>query len=187
MQVDLKKFNPTKISKVETNMWEAYYKHNFFMLFVYLLQLAHEQFQISYFYALKISYPSASAAIHFRSHRGHEDKDLLQYKLEKFYKSINNIVNNKFDYKKAAELEVDWWLVDRYPNKYQITRREALRDCMACIYNVNSEELTEYAEYRAQAMEVQDEAEAKGLEADWNKINSLLLISYNSLYNKLNI
>jgi len=183
---NLRNFNPDMVAKTETCMWQAYYRHHFLKLFILLLQLAHEQFQLSYFYALLISYPPASAAIYFRKNRGTEDKSIILKKLIKFYKNINNIAIDKFDYQKAAELELEWWLVDRYPERYQTSRRNALRDSIASIYNANPQNLTEYAEYRAQAMELQDQAEKENGETDWDKVQSLLLISYRSLYKSIN-
>lgn len=181
----LKDFKPERVAKIEANMWKAYYRHNFLNLFICLLQLAHEQFHISYFYAVRISYPSAYAAMHFRKNRGKENKDLIVENLTKFYKSINNIVEEKFDYKKAAELETEWWFIDRY-GKDKIQRRETLANSMASIYNANPVDLIKYAEYRAQAMELQDEAEKEGKEADWDHAESLLLISYKSLFEVVN-
>lgn len=181
----LKNFKPERVAKIEANMWKAYYRHNFLKLFICLLQLAHEQFHISYFYALRISYPSAYAAMHFRKNRGKENRDLIVENLTKFYKSINNIVEEKFDFRKAALLETEWWFVDRYSND-KVQRREVLANSMASIYNVNSMDLTIYAEYRALAMELQDEAEKEGMEADWDKAESLLLVSYKSLYEVVN-
>jgi hypothetical protein len=179
---DLKDFKPERFAKIETNTWKAYYRHNFFTLTILLLQLAREQFHVSYFHALRISYPFASATIYFRKNRGKENKDIILEKLTEFYKSINAIVVEKFDYKKTAELELEWWFVDRYPEKYKVSRREALRNSMASMYNVHPQGLTEYAEYRAKAMELQDEAEKENNEANWGDVYSLLLISYESLY-----
>lgn len=181
---NFKNFDATKVASIETKMWEAYYHHNFLSLFILLLRLAHEQFKISYLHALKISYPSAIAAIHFRKNRGHEDKAFIANKLTQFYKSINDIVFNKFDYKKAGELEMEWWFVDRYGSPQD--RRVALANSMASIYNIESSMLVEYADNRASAMELQDEAEKNKKEADWNEVNELLDISFKSLHRAIN-
>lgn len=182
---NFKNFDAAKVANIETKMWTAYYRHNFFSLFILLLKLAHEQFKISYVYALKISYPSALAAIHFRKNRGREDKNYILKKLVKFYKSINDIVFSKFDYKKAGELETEWWFIDRYGQPGE--RRVALANSMASIYNVEPSSLIEYAENRARAMELQDEAEKNKKEADWPEVNRLLNISFVSLHHTINL
>jgi hypothetical protein len=73
-------------------------------------------------------------------------------------------------------------MIDRYPKLYQTSREEGLARAMAVIYGMDYLKLTEYANYRAQAMVLQDEAEATREEANWDKIRSLLKQSYNSLY-----
>lgn len=183
---DLKDFSPQKIAKIETQMWQAYYRHNFLKLFVLLLRSIHEQFHLNYFYTLKVSYYSATAAIIFRKTRGKEKKEILLNKLINFFKNISKVVINKFDYRKTAELELEWWFVDRYPEKYKISRRDAIKKATASLYNINPEKLEKYADYRAQAMELQDEAEKEKKEANWIDVESLLLVSYISLYKSIN-
>ena len=183
---NLREFNPERVAKIETEMWQAYYRHNFLKLFILLLRLVHNQFQLGYFYTIKTAYYSAIAAIIFRKSRGKENKDLLEKKLTKFFKNVSAVAQDKFDYQKAAELELQWWMVDRYPEKYPIDRRNALGKAMASVYNIDPEKLATYSEYRAQAMELQDEAEKENKEADWGKVQSLLLASYESLYKAIN-
>lgn len=183
---NLKDFNPEKIAKIEKRLWQAYYGHNFFKLFILLLQLIHEQFNLNYFYAFKVSFYSASAAINFHKNRGKENKNIILAKLTNFFKSISKVTVNKFDYKKTAELELEWWFVDRYPEKYHISRRDAIKNAMASIYNINPEKLTKYADYRARAMELQNKAGEEKKEVNWDEIESLLLVSYKSLHESIN-
>lgn len=182
MSKNLKKFNPDKIAELDLNMWQAYYNHNFFKLFILLLRLNHESFGLDYLRTLQASYYSAFAAINFRLNKGKEDSKTIIKKLEKFFKIISDNNIDKFDYKKVAELEFGWWMIDRYPKLYQTSREEGLARAMATIYSIDYLKLTEYANYRAQAMVLQDEAEATNQEANWKKIGSLLKQSFNSLY-----
>ena len=94
----------------------------------------------------------------------------------------------KFDFKKVANLELDWWFVDRYPERYPSTTREdGLSAAMAAIYNIEPSKLVEYARYRAAAMVLQDEAEKiPNAETDWKKIGELLKLSYKSLRDAVN-
>lgn len=179
-------FDPEKIAKTETYLWQAYYRHNFLKLFFLLIKLVHSQFRLNYYDTLKISYYLALSVISFRINKGKENKDVILKKLLKVYKYLSNISIEKFDYQKTAELELEWWFVDRYPDKYKISRRDALKNAMASFYNIDSEKLVKYAEYRARAMELQDEAEKVNMEANWREVESLLLISYKSLYEVLN-
>lgn len=183
---NLKVFDPEKIANIETNMWRAYYKHNFFKLFRLVLQLIREQFHLNYLNAFKVAYYTAFAATLFRMSRGRENENLIFKKLVKAFKIISLHATENFDYKKAALLEVEWWMIDRYPERYKTSRREGLKNALTSIYGANAEELTEYAEYRAQAMELNDEAEKQNEETDWEAVNSLLLNSYQSLHKVIN-
>lgn len=183
---DIKKFNPEKIAQIETEMWRAYYGHRFLKLFLLLFKITREQFGAGYWRTFKISYFSALAAISFRKNQGKENQPLILKKLTKFYKNINDISLDKFDYKKVAQLELDWWLADRYPDRYEISRRQALANSIASLYNSDLEKFAQYADYRAQAMEMQDEAEKNKTEADWKKIEFLLVKSWVSLSEVVN-
>lgn len=178
----LREFDPNMIAVIETSMWQAYYRHQFPKLFLLLLKLTHVHFHLNYIQNLKAAFYSASAAIDFRRNRGKENKERITEKLTHFYKVISEHAIENFDYKKAAELECEWWFIDRYPESYSVSRREALARAMAILYQVNPLLLMEYADYRARAMELQDKAEVEKKEADWDKVTELLQYSYKSLH-----
>ena len=185
LRKNLKKFNPDKIAKLDLNMWQAYYDHNFFKLFILLLRLNHEFFGLDYLHTLQAAYYTASAAINFRLSKGNERPEIIIGKLTKLFGIISDNNVEKFDYKKEAELEFGWWMTDRYPKLYQASREDGLAHAMATIYNTDYLKLKEYADYRAQAMVLQDEATAMGKEANWDRIESLLKKSFNSLYKNI--
>jgi hypothetical protein len=182
MKISLKNFNPDKIAQLDLKMWKAYYAHNFFKLFILLLQLNHKFFKVSYISTLRTAYHSASAAMEFRLNKGNENIKKITEKLAKFFKIISERSLESFDYKKAAELELDWWLVDRYPNRYKHSREEALAKSMAYVFGVDSYKLKEYASYRAQAMVLRDEARKQGKAINWEAVEPLLNKSFNSLF-----
>jgi len=181
MKKSLKQFNPDRIAKFETGMWHAYYKHNPLKLFYLLAGLIQEFFGVNYLTATHMGYYAAFAAIDFKLKKGNENQARIMKKLIKFYKLISDHSLEEFDYRKAAKLELEWWLVDRYPDRYEISREEALARNMAVIFNIDSSKLSEYAYYRAKAMVIQDDAEANHKEADWGLIESLLQKSFGAL------
>ncbi|MCE9548862.1 hypothetical protein K8Q98_00455 [Candidatus Nomurabacteria bacterium] len=182
MKKDLRKFNPEKIAELDLNMWQAYYSHNFFKLFLLLLRLNHEFFGLDYFHTLQAAYYSASAAINFRRNKEKENSEIIIEKLTKSFKIISDNNIEKFDYGKAAELEFGWWMIHRYPKAYQTSLKEGLAQAMAKTYNTDSLKLKEYADYRAQAMILRDKAKITGKETDWDEIAYLLRKSFNSLH-----
>ena len=76
---------------------------------------------------------------------------------------------------------MDWWFIDRYPDRYPISREEALAQGMAVVFNTDLTRLAGYADYRARAMVLQDEAEVDKKESDWELVESLLIKSYEAL------
>src|SRR3990167_1573477 len=180
----LKQFNPERVANFEARMWRAYYRHNFLMLFFLLIGLAREFFGVDYFTAMRMGYHSALAATNFRLRKKtqSEDKAKILKELTHFYKLIFDHSLESFDYKNTAQLEMDWWFIDRYPERYTISREEALAQAMAVLFNVNPARLTEYANFRARAMILQDEAEASRKETDWGLVGDFLSKSYCSLY-----
>ena len=62
---------------------------------------------------------------------------------------------------------------------------KAIKMPVALIYDVDSLKLNEYAENRAKAMVLQDEAEIEHREADWKKIEFLLKLAYGSLHSTI--
>ena len=179
----LKQFNPERVANFEARMWRAYYRHNFLMLFFLLIGLVREFFGVDYFTAMRMGYHSALAATDFRLKKKtqSEDKTRILKELTCFYKLIFDHSLEAFDYKKAAQLEMDWWFIDRYPDRYPISREEALAQGMAVVFNTDPTRLAGYADYRARAMVLQDEAEVDKKESDWELVESLLIKSYEAL------
>lgn len=194
MKSSLKNFDPEYVGAIESKMWEAYYNHEFFRLFLLLIKLLRVQFHLGHLLSVRAAYYAAFAAALFRIQKGKEDNKRMLKKLEKFYKIIADNSIENFDCKKAAELELLWWFVDRYPDNYQFTREEALASLMALLCNIDPVKLKEHARYRAQAM-VLDRAQATAVKnksrmertpADWAQIESLLIKSYDSLRQAVN-
>ena len=183
---DLRKFNPEKTGTLEAEAWQAYYNHKFFKLSLVLVKSLRALYLFGPVESLQAGYYVADATIDFRKNKGQENKERVKQKLEKFFKVLSDHSLRSFDYRKAAELEVQWWFVDRYPTQHEISREEAIANAAASIYNIDPSLLNEYANYRAQAMILQDEAEAEHKEADWYQIELLLKKCYHSLFEALN-
>ena len=179
----LRAFDQDRIAKLDLRMWRAYYGHNFARLFFLLVALVRVQFGLNYVRAVQAAFLAASAAIDFRINKGHEDQAKILRKLTRFSKLVSEYSLERFDFKKVAELELNWWFIDRYPERYPSgAREEGLREAMAAMYRIDPERLNDYARYRAAAMVLQDEAEKRGEPVDWERIAELLKHSYASLY-----
>ena len=179
---DLRQFNPASIAHFDLEMWKAYYNHKFLKLFSLLVALIHKQFALSYPKSILVAYHVAVAAADFRLKKGHESIARPLKHLTAFYKTVSKNSFQFFDYKKAAKLELDWWFIDRYPERYTITREEGLCNAVAVLYDINPSKLQDYAKYRAQAMVLHDKAENANIKTDWEKVGELLKQSFQSLH-----
>lgn len=179
----IKEFDPTEVARLETSMWQAYYSHRFFKLFLIVLELIKKHFHLNYFLTLKASFYLAISAMHFRLGRGRENERRIKKNLTKFYKIVNKYSLEKFDYKKTAELELKWWLIDRYPYKYETTRRDAIGEEASVLYSIEPDKLKNYAHFRASAMELYDKNEKN---VDWNEVERYLAKSFDSLHKAVN-
>jgi hypothetical protein len=186
---NLRQFNPEEIAKFDASLWQAYYRHQFIKLFFIMFRFAmkiHKDFGFSYLNIIKMAYHTVLAAMDFRLNRNKENKERTIKKLTKAFKIMERYSLEKFDYKKAAELQIDWWFIDRYPEKYNTTREEGIAKAEGVIFNIEPEKLKEYAHFRAKAMTMQDKAEEGGYVADWQEIESLLVKSFTSLHVAIN-
>jgi hypothetical protein len=180
---DLRNFNPDTFARLDADMWVAYYNHHFFRLFILLAQLNYTHFKPSMLLTVRGAYHSAMAAIVFRKTKGREDTQKVLAHLSQFYKLLSSHNVLPFDYAKAAELELKWWMVDRYPKRYRVTRAVALAEGMSAIYNVPAFKLVVYGQKRAEAMELLgDYHHDTAAEVDWEKLRRLLQESYQGLY-----
>lgn len=180
----LRQFDPGEIAELDRAMWQAYYRHRFVRLFFILVRFAHtirRTFGLSYFNILYAAYNLALAAADFRLSKGKESKDRIVRRLAKAARTLARQSGEDFDYRRAAELELEWWMIDRYPDRYTTTREEGLARAMGAVYGLPPERLMEYARLRARAMTLQDEAEVARREADWTEIERLLTLSFAAL------
>ena len=91
--------------------------------------------------------------------------------------------------KRTAQLDLEWWIIHREPQAFESGRLQAaLAALPAELYQLSPDRFMEHAQYRAQAMVLRDRlAEQKGVtEADWQRINQLLLQSWHSLWQAVN-
>jgi hypothetical protein len=138
---------------------------------------------------LQYAYNSSLAAIIFRKTKGKEtarsNRHILKY-LEKFYWLLHKKLVQPFDYKKVAQLELDWWYVDRYPNQSDMTRAQAFTKHGEAFYGLPATDLQEYSQKRAEAMELlRDYHHDTTYNVDWEKMERLLRESYQSLQGHL--
>jgi hypothetical protein len=90
-----------------------------------------------------------------------------------------------FDPRRAAALELEWWIVHREVDDHPPGDLEAaLAELAAELYQVPAERLWTHAAHRAEAMTVRDRSsrrEVGVLDDDWDRIEAVLWVAWKAL------
>lgn len=183
-KVNIGHFDPDEIARLDTAMWRSYYGRERVQLFRELGEMLKSQFHFPFWRRQLAAFYAARAAFVFKDGQTREDYEKALPDLKKFYTEIHDISITEFDVEQAAKLELEWWIVHRQRKEYppgELSR--ALAYGAAAIYDSSPDDLKEYADTRARAMEIRDnKAEAGGVtEEDWKKIDELLHRSWRAL------
>ena len=186
---DLRRFDADEVARLETAMWRSYYSRERVKLYTELGELLRKQYGFSYWKSQEVAYHAARAAFVFKDGRGRADYERALPDLVAFYGAIREASGSDFDARRAAELELEWWIVHRERERRPAGDLErALAALAAEIYHVPAERLSEHARLRADAMRIRDDKAASGgvTEADWARIDALLHASWQSLLRAVN-
>jgi hypothetical protein len=189
VRVDIRSFDPDEVARLDTAMWRSYYSRERVRLFREATELLEKQYHLPFWRRQLVAYRAAKSAFVFKDGKSREDYEKALPDLEKFYGEIRNISTTDFDPTQAGRLELEWWIVHRERAKYKEgDLARALAVAASAVYNVPAEQLMEYGDLRAKAMEIRDnQAEAGGVsEEDWKKIDDLLHGSWQSLHTAVN-
>ncbi len=186
---DIRSFNPNAIGRLETAMWRSYYGREKLRLFTQLAELMRTQYRFPFLRSNVAAYQAAKAAFVFKDGLSRADYEKALPNLVRFYTAIRRVSNVPFDVNRAAQLELEWWVIHRERASHPpVDLDQVLADLPAEVYSVPVEHLMEHARLRAEAMITRDtKAEAGGLtEEDWARIEELLISSWQSLWKAVN-
>lgn len=189
IKTDIKKFDPAVVARLDTDMWRSYYDRKPLKLFTQLAKLMRKQFHAPFWRSQLMAYYAAKAAFVFKDGKDRADYEKALPDLQKYYTVIHRMSSINFNVKKAARLELEWWIVHRQRAQHQGGDLEkALAESAAAIYNIDPGILYDYAKFRAAAMDIRDTEQEKGgvSEADWQQISDLLHQCWQSLYKEVN-
>ena len=153
-------------------------------LFDLLLRLTRGQFGLSLPKAVYASYVATQAQVVF-ARQGDRD-GLAEDYMRRFYEYVREPVGGRYDPRRAAELEVRWWIVhrqrDQYPDHSALA--EALAQTYAEVYQVPPDRVLAAGEARAAAMDLSDRWNREGKDPSsplLEEIAELLTVSYRAL------
>ena len=180
----LRAFDAETVGRLEQRAWAAYYYRQWPQLFDLLLRLSRGQFGLSLLQAVYASYVGTQAQVVF-ARQGDRDGLAEEY-MRRFYEFVREPTGARYDPRRAAALEVRWWVVhrqrDQYPDHSALTA--ALAATYAEVYQLPAERLIAAAEARAAAMDLSDQWNREGKTPDsplLAQISDLLVASYRAL------
>jgi hypothetical protein len=180
----LREFDANEVARLETAMWRSYYEKRRLNLFNQLSELLRTQYNMPLLRSNLVGYYAANAAFVFKKGKQRTDYEKALPDLVKFYDAVRKISDVPFDAKRAAALELEWWIIHRERARHSPEDLpRALAALQAELYGLPAERFMEHGRLRAEAMTIRDtKAEGGGVtEADWARIDELLHQSWRSL------
>ena len=177
-------FDPETVGRLEQRAWAAYYYRQWPTLFDLLLRLTRGQFDLSLPKAVYASYVATQAQVVF-ARQGDRDGLAEEY-MRRFYEYVREPTGGRYDARRAAELEVGWWVVHRQREQYPDHRAlaEALAASYAEVYQIPPDRALAAGEGRAAAMDLSDQWNRQGKDPNsplLDQIAELLVASYRAL------
>ena len=188
-QTHMRDFDADEVARQDTAMWRSYYSRQRLLLFRQLAGLMRTQYHLPFFRSNLVAFHAAKAAFVFKDGHSRADYERALPDLRSFYTSLRKVSDVPFDTERAAQLELEWWIIHRERASHQEgDLARALAELAGELYQVPPERLMEHGRLRAEAMKIRDDkAEAGGVtEADWQRIDQLLHDSWRSLKTAVN-
>ena len=181
--LDLSRLNPEQIAYYEEAGWEAYYDRNWPRAFGLMVRLIESQFYVPFPRSLLAALHVVRASIAFAP-RDH-DLDATLAHLERFYRIAARANSDIFDPRRAAELELRYWVIHReLAETPELDKRplvQSLADLHAELFGRTAAQLWSSAESRAAAAEAVDRITSRrstDVAADWRRVEECLRQAY---------
>ena len=181
-------FNATRIARLETTAWTAYYRHDWPRVLAASYGLVREAFNLTFPGTVLGAWCVFRANVVWAPYPDN-DPDRARHYMRRVYAISQRRSQLGFDPAEAARLEVEWWRVhregqhgDRRSNNHL---PEAVARLYAYVYDVDVESVRESALLRAEAMDICDRWVAQGCDMHSvlvPQIGNRLLRSYRSLH-----
>jgi len=184
-KANLGKFDYQKVAKLDAAMWQSYANadRKFFRLFPQAFILIKYQLGFSWLATAKLAYYAGRAAVAYRLRKGNENYSLAEANLIKLFETVSKNCTKPFNFKKAARLELEWWDIQRYPEKHQKTLARSLNENMAAVYGVSADSIKGYGHNRALALSLLGNDSGKRVTPlDSKKLTKLLAKAWQSLH-----
>lgn len=149
----MRNFDPLKLAHYEKENYVAYYQKDWWKLLRVSVGMVKEAFALTWPQAIYGAYLVARGEIAFAPFP-ENDGPKAEACIERFYRFIRNVHREDFDVKRAAKLEVNWWIVHRklFGNAANQELVDALADLYSEAYGIERAKIREAARLWAAGM-----------------------------------
>lgn len=180
-------FDPDRLAYLEVAGWRAYYDRRWLRTLRLAVQLAHEQFGLSWPRAVQAAYYVTRSMVAWAP-VDHDNRKVLRY-LRKFYRTAARYGKGiKFDPDKAAKLEFVYWDAHRRlsgrPENEKMPLVRSFAALHSELFGLPPEQVWESAVLRARSTDTVDEITGRrssDVEGDWRKSEEYLREAYRSI------
>jgi len=185
-RVDLRRFNPDTLGRMETAMWRQYYERRHASLLGTLYALNRSEYGFSPWDSARLSFHAARAAIVFQPTRNRSEAQAALPHLQQYFSLLSRWAQSSRQAGDLARLELEWWQ-QRREGVAATNYGLVIAEVVAGLYGLPETDVRRSAMLRAQAMAFRDAHGGGGLSAeDWVYIQRELTRSYQSLWDATN-
>ena len=181
-------FNPTRLARLETTAWTAYYRHEWPRVLAASYGLVREAFDLTFVGTVLGAWCVFRANVVWAPYPANDPDRARQY-MHRVYAMSQRRSKLGFDPVEAARLEVEWWRVHRAGQHGDARSSDGLPEAVARLYayihGVDVESVRESGRLRAEAMDICDSWVAQGCDMHSPLVAHMgnrLLRSYRSLH-----
>jgi hypothetical protein len=182
------RLKPERIAYLEATGWHAYYDRDWLKLIGLMVQLNREQFHIPLPLAVVAAFHVARGSAAWAPIDN--DPDDVRRHFTRFYRIARRWSGMQFQPRRAAELEIDYWIEHRYlignPDKEPFIR--AMTALHSHLFGLPLQSMRESAERRVEANNIVDQITghvSTDPEADWARLEQELRHCYRSIQHEL--
>jgi hypothetical protein len=176
---DHRQFDAPEVARLETDMWRSYYDRRQIKLFFQLAEVMRSQYGAPFWRSFAIAYRAGKAAFVFKDGRNRKDYNKALPDLERYFDYLNDLSKTRFDVKKVAQLELEWWIVRRDRKRFPPAEWERLlAEEASLLYHLPTERFRTYAQIRTKAMLYRDAHNTRMTETDWQYVRQMLDVSW---------
>jgi hypothetical protein len=164
MALDVASFDPVRLARYEKDNYVFYYRRRWLRLLVVSVKMVQEAYQLSLFQAIRGAYLVARAEMAFAPHPNN-DVPRATATMRRFYALLQRAHGWRIDLDRAAELELNWWIVHRrlFADEQNQELVDALAALLVHIYGIDPALAGQAAALRARAMLYSDRWVRQGL------------------------